>query len=133
MQQNKWLLPIMNNAPIDEKQLEKYQTRMNKTLDQIETIWLVNGKKNYLCGDKISVADIAAVCELEQPLMAGLDVRTNRPLLTSYMKRIQNELSPHYDDVHEKVYAVRDKFKGKIPESPQDFASVMGKKFDNKD
>ena len=122
----------MNKAPINEKELEKYQTRMKKTLDQIETIWLANGKKKYLCGDKISVADIVAVCELEQPLMAGLDVRTDRPLLTAYMKRVQDELSPHYDDVHEKVYQVRDKFKGKMPENPQEFGSLMNEPFDKK-
>ena len=98
---------------------------MKKTLDQIETIWLANGEKNYLCGDKISVADIVAVCELEQPLMAGMDVRTNQPLLTTYMKRIQTELSPHYDDVHEKVYQVRDKYKGNIPVNSEEFGALM--------
>ena len=45
---------------------------MHKTLDAIENIWLDNGQKKYLYGDKISVADIVACCELEQPLMAGL-------------------------------------------------------------
>ena len=30
-----------------------------------------NGNKKYLCGDKISVADIVALCELEQPSIAG--------------------------------------------------------------
>ena len=45
---------------------------MHKTLDAIENIWLENGQKKYLCGEKISVADIVACCELEQPLMAGL-------------------------------------------------------------
>ena len=69
--QNKILLPCLNEKPINEEQLEKFWTRMNKTLDQIEQIWLDNGKKNYIAGDKISVADIVAVCELEQPLMAG--------------------------------------------------------------
>ena len=32
-----------------------------------ERVWLDGGKKNYVVGDKISVADILAVCELEQP------------------------------------------------------------------
>ena len=70
--QNKISIPCLNEKPINKEELEKYWTRMNKTLDQIEQIWLDNGKKNYLAGDKISVADIVAVCELEQPLMAGL-------------------------------------------------------------
>ena len=130
--QNKWLLPIINKAPVDEPQLEKFWTRMNKTLDQIEQIWLANGTKKYLCGDQISVADIVAVCELEQPLMAGYDVRTNRPVLTAYMKRIQAELNPHYDDVHEKVYQIREKFQGKIPENPHDFSMMVTQVFDKR-
>ena len=47
---------------------------MNKTLDQIEQIWLDNGNNKYIAGgEKISVADIVAVCELTQPLMGGYD------------------------------------------------------------
>ena len=65
------LIPIMADKPINKEELEKFWTRMNKTLDQIEHIWLDNGKNQYILGDKISVADIVAVCELEQPLMAG--------------------------------------------------------------
>ena len=65
------LIPIMADKPINKEELEKFWTRMNKTLDQIEQIWLDNGKNQYILGDKISVADIVAVCELEQPLMAG--------------------------------------------------------------
>ena len=61
----------MADKPINKEELEKFWTRMNKTLDQIEQIWLDNGKNQYILGDKISVADIVAVCELEQPLMAG--------------------------------------------------------------
>ena len=70
--QNKISIPCLNEKPINKEELEKYWTRMKKTLDQIEQIWLDNGKKNYIAGDKISVADIVAVCELEQPLIAGL-------------------------------------------------------------
>ena len=65
------LIPIMADKPINKEELEKFWTRMNKTLDQIEQIWLDNGKNQYILGDEISVADIVAVCELEQPLMAG--------------------------------------------------------------
>ena len=37
-------------------------------------MWLAGGDKKYVVGDAISVADILAVCELEQPSMAGYDV-----------------------------------------------------------
>ena len=51
--------------------MASYLREMNRVLDQIETIWLENGQKKYICGEKISVADIVACCELEQPSMAG--------------------------------------------------------------
>ena len=51
--------------------MASYLRMMEKVLDQIETIWLDNGQKKYICGDKISVADIVACCELEQSSMAG--------------------------------------------------------------
>ena len=56
------------------------------------------------------------------------DVRTNRPVLSAYMERIRQELNPHYDDVHEKVYQFRDAFKGEIP-SKEEFAKLLGQDF----
>ena len=39
---------------------------------QIENVFLEGGTKKYIVGgDKMSVADLFACCELEQPLMAG--------------------------------------------------------------
>ena len=67
----KWLIPTIKQQPPNEKKVASYLRMMEKVLDQIETIWLDNGQKKYICGDKISVADIVACCELEQPSMAG--------------------------------------------------------------
>jgi glutathione S-transferase len=65
------MIPTVKQELPDEKVVAKYQKGMETTLDQIEQIWLQNGDKKYLTGDKISVADIMACCELEQPSMAG--------------------------------------------------------------
>jgi len=113
--QHKWLIPTLTQQPPKETSVKRFQKGMEEVLEQFETIWLENGKKKYLCGDKISVADIVACCELEQPIMAGYDVREGRPIIKEYMDRVKNELQPHYDDVHKAVYFMRDKFGGKIP------------------
>lgn len=68
-----------------------------------------------MCFQAISVADILACCELEQPSMAGYDVRAGRAILADYMERVRNELNPHYDDAHKMVYKMRDRFGGKVP------------------
>ena len=105
----------MTQEPPNEKRVRNFQNGMEKALKDIEKVWLENGQKKYLAGDKISVADIVALCELEQPSMAGYDVKKGRPVLAEYMARIKSELQPHYDDAHKIVYQMRNKFGGKIP------------------
>ncbi len=80
------------------------------------TYYYPSSISRYITGsDKISVADLMACCELEQPSMAGLDVREGRPILADYMKRVREELNPHYDDVHKVVYGFAKKFGGDVP------------------
>ena len=59
------LIPIMTNSPPNEKQIESWQKKMEKTLYQFESIWLKDS--SYIAGEKISIADILAICELQQP------------------------------------------------------------------
>ena len=66
-------------------------------------------------GSQISVADILACCELEQPQIAGYNVRDGRPVLADYMDRVKAQLNPFYDEAHKVLYQMRDKFGGKIP------------------
>ena len=100
----------------DEADVAKQLKIMTKALDTVESVWLEKGKNKYITGsDKISVADIQACCELEQPSLAGYDVREGRPVLAEYMRRVQEELNPHYDEVHKVVYQLTKKFGGDIP------------------
>ena len=62
---------MVTQQPPKESSVARFQQGMEKNLEQIENVWLENGNKKYLCGDKISVADIVALCELEQPSIAG--------------------------------------------------------------
>nr|QBR98219.1 glutathione S-transferase theta [Diaphanosoma celebensis] len=64
---SKFLEPMMFNRPVEEKKVARFQGEMEKCLAQIENIWLENGKKKFIVGEEISVADLLAVCELEQP------------------------------------------------------------------
>lgn len=47
------------------KKVAILEQRMIENLDKLENIWLKN--KPYLCGDEISISDLVAACELEQP------------------------------------------------------------------
>ena len=70
--QKRWLIPMMTQKAPKDVVVEKQKQLVFKSLDAIEKIWLNDGKNKYIAGgDKISVADIMACCELEQPAMAG--------------------------------------------------------------
>jgi len=112
---NRWLDPMIKQKAPNEKMVAKSLKEMEKCVGQIEGVWLKGGEKRYIGGEQISVADILACCELEQPTIAGYDVREGRSILTDYMDRVKQELNPHYDQVHIAVYKMRDKFGGTIP------------------
>ena len=111
---HKWLLP-MQTKKLDEKKVAAAEITMSSCLEEFERVWLAGGEKGYVAGDKISVADIMAVCELEQPSMAGYDVTKDRKILAQYMERVKGELNPHYDEVSDIVFKMRDKFGGNVP------------------
>lgn len=58
---------MMFQRPVEEKKVARFQKEMEKCLGEIETIWLDNGNKKFITGDDISIADLLACCELEQP------------------------------------------------------------------
>jgi len=110
----KFLIPAQTKK-INEKAVASTKKSMEACLDDFERVWLAGGAKEYVVGDKISVADILAACEMEQPSMAGYDVTEGRTVLGEYLKRVKGELNPHYDEVSSIVYKMRDKFGGNIP------------------
>ncbi|XP_071445891.1 glutathione S-transferase theta-1 [Hetaerina americana] len=113
--QIKFLQPAITGIPAKEERVMDFRKRMEKSLDDVEKFWLKNGEKKYLTGNEISIADILGACEVEQPKMAGYDVRLNRPHLSSWLDRVKNYLSPHYDEVHKQVYKVAEAFGGNPP------------------
>ncbi|XP_054282304.1 glutathione S-transferase theta-1-like [Macrosteles quadrilineatus] len=99
--QYKVLRPVMSGKPADEKLVKFYYNGMQVVLDQLCNVWLKD--RNYLCGDKISIADLLGLCELDQPRMAGYDPGKDRPILKAYMERVRSDLEPHYSVVMERV------------------------------
>lgn len=58
--------PIIFGRNPDPKILEGYFKRMETALQTFETKWLGNGRE-FVAGNSITVADLLAACELEQP------------------------------------------------------------------
>jgi len=55
----------LKGEPPNEARVAEFGKRMKGTLDHIENVWLKDTP--YLTGDKITIADLLGVCELEQP------------------------------------------------------------------
>jgi len=96
--QSKYLIPLLKGEPPNEARVAEFEKRMKGTLELIENLWLKDTP--YLTGDKITIADLLGVCELEQPRMAGYDARTEYPKIAAWMERVRQDLNPYYDEAH---------------------------------
>lgn len=112
---SKFLEPMMEGRPANEKQVARFKKDMLKCLDQIEKVWLDHGKKAFIAGDEISIADLLAACELEQPGVAGYDVFKLHPIIGEWRERVRSQTGSHYEDAHKVVRLMTKKFGGVLP------------------
>ncbi|XP_055638659.1 glutathione S-transferase theta-1-like [Toxorhynchites rutilus septentrionalis] len=100
-----WLQPKLSGAKINPETAEKFKEQMEACLDFIEQEYL--GKENkFLTSNDISVADLLAACEIEQPKIAGYDPCAGRPNLAAWMARVREATNPYYDEAHKLVYKI---------------------------
>ncbi|XP_063383720.1 glutathione S-transferase theta-1-like [Cydia fagiglandana] len=95
----KALDPIITGKTPDLKTLQGYERRMESALDTFNDLWLGQGKP-FVAGDRISVADLLAACEVEQPRMAGYDANAKYSNIADWMRRVREYFNPHYDEGH---------------------------------
>ncbi|XP_050087219.1 glutathione S-transferase theta-1-like [Anopheles aquasalis] len=100
-----WLRPRMMGSTVDPKRADQYRSQMDSCLDFIEQEFLGHGSP-YIVGDQISIADLVAACEIEQPRMAGYDPCAGRPNLTQWMERVKSATNPYYEQAHKLVYKI---------------------------
>lgn len=94
----KYLMPQLKGEPPNEAKVAECEIRLKRTLELLENVWLKD--TSYLTGNKITIADLLGVCEVEQPRMAGYDARTEYPKIAAWMERVRQDLNPHYDEAH---------------------------------
>jgi len=102
----------MDGKPVDKVQLEKFREILEKSLNQMENIFLAD--QPFLCGHEISIGDLLGICEVMQPVIVGHDVFANRPKLEAWATRVKDRLHPHFDEAHKFAYIVRDQFKSSL-------------------
>uniref|UniRef100_U5EXP6 glutathione transferase n=1 Tax=Corethrella appendiculata TaxID=1370023 RepID=U5EXP6_9DIPT len=97
-----WMNPLLGRKVNPEK-AEEMKDRMSDNIDLFQEIWL-NSNNKFIAGNEISVADILAACELEQPKIAGYDPTIGRPKLKEYMELVRQTTNPYYDEAHKILY-----------------------------
>jgi len=99
----------MMGKPVNEQSLQKFGEQLHDVLEMIENIWL---KENpFIAGKELTIADLLATTEMEQPGMAGYDVYKGHPKIAQYFTTVKAKLQPHYDDAHSIVYKLQAKSK----------------------
>ncbi|XP_055716556.1 glutathione S-transferase theta-1-like [Phlebotomus papatasi] len=104
----KWRTPILTGQKADEKEVAKLEAELSKTLDIIENIWLK--ATPFIAGDSLSVADVFAACDIEQPRICGFDPLNSRPNLTAWFSRVKEKLDPIFTEHHKFIYKYGQRF-----------------------
>ena len=75
--------------------------------------------RDYLAGEHLTIADLLAITELQQPIAIGYDMIEDRPLLEAWMERVKSEIQPHFEKAHKLV------FKWAAPYAEEDFVELV--------
>ncbi|PAA57009.1 hypothetical protein BOX15_Mlig004100g1 [Macrostomum lignano] len=101
--------PRATGQPVDQQRADFYRQELAGTLDHLENFFLRDTP--YLAADRISIADLLAACELEQPTACGFSYSAeSHPRLLAWMGRVKADLAPHFEEAHRILYMVRDRY-----------------------
>lgn len=73
-----------------------------------------------MLGNEISIADLQAVCEIEQVLAVGLDPFRQHPRLAEWAQHVRDFTNPHYDQAAKVVYGVSKRLKEQLRDGQMD-------------
>lgn len=116
---NAVLQPMLTKKPPKMEKVLRSNKELDKCADLFQTHFLDNGK--FITGDEISVADLFAIAEINQPWMAGFDVSASRPRLAAWIEDVKSETEPHYYQSNTYVRQVHETFSEGIQEAYKEF------------
>ncbi|XP_004518835.1 glutathione S-transferase theta-1 [Ceratitis capitata] len=112
--QQKWLLPLLDKTPPEDKNINAATHRLNQVLKDFESLFL--NKTKFVIGDTISYADLIAICEIDQPKFIGFDPFNHHPKLGKWYDEVREALGPYYKKVAEEFDNKVKRAEKKIPE-----------------
>ncbi|XP_065081923.1 glutathione S-transferase theta-1-like [Ochlerotatus camptorhynchus] len=105
--QEKWTLKNAEDDRSSVEKVEEYRRQVEQNLNQLEREWLVPGR--FIIGDRITIADILAACEIEQPKIVGMDPFQGRPKLAAWVEKVRYTMTPYYQEAHQDFYKFTEK------------------------
>lgn len=106
------MYPVTEQQPVNVEKVQKFRAGVDGVLADIKSYFL-DGKM-FISGDKASIADLQATCEIEQVLGGGINLEKNHPEILQWMHRVRTETNPHYADATKILYQVAGKLKAVI-------------------
>ena len=81
-------------------EVRRYKAELEKTIKHLDTYFLKD--KLFLCGQDISVADLQALCELQQLLGTGDgNLYMSNPRLKAWAERVKERVKPYLQEANE--------------------------------
>uniref|UniRef100_UPI00398EC386 glutathione S-transferase theta-3-like n=1 Tax=Pristiophorus japonicus TaxID=55135 RepID=UPI00398EC386 len=103
----KTLLPFITGQPIPKDRMDEALEDLQSSIQSFEEKFLQD--RPYIVGHQVSVADLVAVVELMQPLVAGIDPFDGRPKLIEWCERVKGAVGKElFDEAHEKSLKNKD-------------------------
>ena len=99
---------VLGGGQLTDASVERKMGELDEALDVFEQHFLPS-HSGFINGlPQVSLADLVATAELEQPLAAGYDFLAERPRLATYMLRVRQAAGAAlYDDAHLYIHRVR--------------------------
>nr|AWX68893.1 glutathione S-transferase theta 1 [Heortia vitessoides] len=106
-----FLDPVLDKSrKQDPKTAANYKGRMMDALETFDTKWLGQGRE-FIAGNTLTVADLFAASELEQPRLADFNPMQEFPAIGAWAQKVRAYFNPHYDEAHVIVNKIVDKRK----------------------
>lgn len=83
----KYASPMMGK-PIPDELVQASLLTANTSMRLIQDYWLEGGKRRYLCGDQMSLADISCACELHEAKFIKVIDWNKYPVVSEWFDRM---------------------------------------------
>lgn len=90
----------IRGKPVKHDEVKRFKAELAKTIKHLDTYYLQD--KDFLCGNEISVADLQALCELEQLRGVGDEnLYMSNERLKAWAERVKARVQPHFQYANE--------------------------------